>query len=192
MTKPVKREAILTAARAEFSSLGYHGARIERIAAAASANKQLIFHYFGSKDGLYAAAVSNIFSTFPESFPTAGQPPETLRRRADAIAEWLVETDGAATSLVECLSGRGVPAAASESARSWVGAASAQLRAALDEGQMRGYFRDDIDADAVVELIIGSAVGAAMMATGRRLANGRAAVEPSLIGRLVADYCGWR
>jgi AcrR family transcriptional regulator len=46
---------ILAAATAEFATHGIAGARVDRIAAAAGANKSLIYAYFGSKDGLFDA-----------------------------------------------------------------------------------------------------------------------------------------
>jgi AcrR family transcriptional regulator len=50
-------ELILTAATSEFARHGYAGARIDRIADAAGANKRLIYLYFGDKDRLYAAVL---------------------------------------------------------------------------------------------------------------------------------------
>ena len=50
-------ELILTAATSEFARHGYAGARIDRIAYAAGANKRLIYVYFGDKDRLYAAVL---------------------------------------------------------------------------------------------------------------------------------------
>jgi AcrR family transcriptional regulator len=50
-------ELILTAATTEFARHGYAGARIDRIADAAGANKRLIYVYFGDKDRLYAAVL---------------------------------------------------------------------------------------------------------------------------------------
>jgi AcrR family transcriptional regulator len=52
------RARILDAATAEFSAHGLAGARVDRIAAGASANKQLIYAYFGSKDELFDAVVA--------------------------------------------------------------------------------------------------------------------------------------
>jgi AcrR family transcriptional regulator len=46
---------ILEAATAEFAEHGIAGARVDRIAASAGANKSLIYAYFGSKDGLFDA-----------------------------------------------------------------------------------------------------------------------------------------
>ena len=51
------RAAILTAATAEFTAKGLSGARVDAIAKAAGANKRMIYHYFGGKDGLYLAVL---------------------------------------------------------------------------------------------------------------------------------------
>jgi TetR/AcrR family transcriptional regulator len=51
-TKKTK-EKILEAGLKEFSSGGYAGARMERIAALAKVNKALLFYYFSSKENLY-------------------------------------------------------------------------------------------------------------------------------------------
>ncbi|WP_217146124.1 TetR family transcriptional regulator, partial [Streptomyces sp. AC627_RSS907] len=40
---------LLAAARAEFARHGVAGARVDRIAAAAKANKRLLYVYFGNK-----------------------------------------------------------------------------------------------------------------------------------------------
>ncbi len=49
------REAILAAASDEFASLGLAGARIDAIAQRSGANKQRIYAYYGSKNGLFRA-----------------------------------------------------------------------------------------------------------------------------------------
>jgi AcrR family transcriptional regulator len=45
-------ERILDAAAAEFAEHGFAGSRVDRIARLAGCNKQLLYHYFGSKEGL--------------------------------------------------------------------------------------------------------------------------------------------
>ena len=55
------REALIQAAIAEFSASGLAGARVDEIAAVAGVNKQLVYHYFGSKDGLYQAALEVVY-----------------------------------------------------------------------------------------------------------------------------------
>lgn len=49
----LSRGRILDAATALFAAQGYDGAGVNEIAAAAGLNKRMIYHYFGSKKGLY-------------------------------------------------------------------------------------------------------------------------------------------
>jgi len=55
------REAILVAAQDEFSAKGLAGGRVNVIARKAGANKRMIYHYFGSKEGLYLAALERVY-----------------------------------------------------------------------------------------------------------------------------------
>ncbi len=55
------RTRILEAATAEFARRGLGGARVDRIAAAASANKRMLYYYFGSKDGLFLAVLESAY-----------------------------------------------------------------------------------------------------------------------------------
>jgi TetR/AcrR family transcriptional regulator len=56
------RKSILDAAIREFSAHGLSGARTEAIAESAGANKALLYYYFKSKSGLYAAAIEEVSS----------------------------------------------------------------------------------------------------------------------------------
>ena len=51
------REQLLRAATGEFVTNGFAGARISRIVAKAGSNPRMIYHYFGSKSGLYIAVI---------------------------------------------------------------------------------------------------------------------------------------
>lgn len=58
---PEQRQAsILAAAREAFGRAGYAAAGVPDVAAAAGASPALVFHYFGSKEGLYAAALDEV------------------------------------------------------------------------------------------------------------------------------------
>ncbi|VTU37156.1 Nicotinate degradation protein S [Variovorax sp. PBL-H6] len=56
------RNAILVAARGEFAAKGLAGARVNEIASRAGVNKQLIYYYFGSKEGLYRTALEVVYT----------------------------------------------------------------------------------------------------------------------------------
>jgi TetR/AcrR family transcriptional regulator len=57
------REKILKAATKEFAAKGLQGARVDTIALRSGANKNMIYHYFGSKDGLFGAVLERMYST---------------------------------------------------------------------------------------------------------------------------------
>jgi len=70
------RERILTAAIRAFSEVGYAGATTAGIARAAGVTQPLVHHHFGSKDGLWRAAVDRVFSQVPSmSAPMDGVSP---------------------------------------------------------------------------------------------------------------------
>jgi AcrR family transcriptional regulator len=52
---------ILVAAREEFVEFGLDGARIDRIAERAGANKRMLYHYVGNKEALYARVLLDAY-----------------------------------------------------------------------------------------------------------------------------------
>jgi len=56
-TPAESRERLLRAATQEFVTHGFAGARISRIVSKAGSNPRMIYHYFGSKSGLYVAVL---------------------------------------------------------------------------------------------------------------------------------------
>jgi AcrR family transcriptional regulator len=92
------REAILDAARAAFAESGYDRTTIRGVAAAAGVDPALVMHYFGSKEGLFEAALelpvrpSEVFArgaaagldqigaTVVRAFLEAWEPPEERLR----------------------------------------------------------------------------------------------------------------
>lgn len=61
------QKRILRAAVQEFSTHGLSGARTDRIAESAKVNKALLYYYFKSKQGLYAAAIEGVSATVVEN-----------------------------------------------------------------------------------------------------------------------------
>jgi TetR/AcrR family transcriptional regulator len=58
---PATARRILAAAEAHFASHGMAGARTDQIAAAAHANKAMLYYYFGDKRRLHRAVLENLF-----------------------------------------------------------------------------------------------------------------------------------
>jgi len=63
------RARILDAATREFARYGLGGARVDRIASGAGANKRMLYYYFGDKDALFQAVLEHSY----ESIRTAEQ-----------------------------------------------------------------------------------------------------------------------
>ena len=61
------RARILAAAKAEFAASGLGGARVDEIAERADANKRMIYHYFGSKEGLFQAVLEDAYLDIREA-----------------------------------------------------------------------------------------------------------------------------
>ncbi len=84
------REAILDAARRLFAARGYDGASLRAIAGEAGVDPGLLMHFFGSKEGVFVAAMELPYLP-SEAIPAviAGGPPEATGER---VARFFVET----------------------------------------------------------------------------------------------------
>ncbi|XBS70228.1 TetR/AcrR family transcriptional regulator [Acerihabitans sp. KWT182] len=78
---------ILAAARDEFAEKGFDGARVEKIAAAAQVNKQLLYHYFENKDRLFTRVLEDAY--------------RDIRQQEAALALDHLPADRAVMALVE-------------------------------------------------------------------------------------------
>src|SRR5262245_14528257 len=78
------RARILAAAKAEFARGGLGGARVDRIAALAGANKRMLYYYYDNKDGLFRAVLEAAYEHIRESEKAlhldALDPREAIRR----------------------------------------------------------------------------------------------------------------
>jgi AcrR family transcriptional regulator len=63
------RRRLLDAATAEFAAVGIAGARVDRIARAASVNKAQMYEWFGSKDGLFDASFARSLDRIVDVVP---------------------------------------------------------------------------------------------------------------------------
>lgn len=78
-----RRRELLESAIVEFATHGLGGARIDRIASRTNSNKAMLYHYFGSKEGLYLAALENIYAGIrraEEELDLAALPPDAAIR----------------------------------------------------------------------------------------------------------------
>jgi AcrR family transcriptional regulator len=77
------RQDILDVARAEFTEHGLTGARVDAIAEKTRTTKRMIYYYFGSKEGLYAAVLEQAYAGIRSAeaqLDLTTQDPETALR----------------------------------------------------------------------------------------------------------------
>ncbi|GAA0382185.1 hypothetical protein GCM10009530_36190 [Microbispora corallina] len=81
------RARLLRAATDEFAAHGIAGARVDRIGAAAKANKALIYTYFGNKDGLFDAVMDAHVTRLLDEVPFT---PDDLPGYAGRLFDYLL------------------------------------------------------------------------------------------------------
>ena len=151
------RRAILDAACEEFAARGLSGGRVEAIAARTSTVKRMIYYYFGSKEGLYVAALERAYDDIRSAeqaldLPALG-PVEAIRRLVDFTFDYQ-EANPAFIRMVSIENiHNGVHIAQSETIRALNVAVIEMLGAILERGQKDGAFREDVDAVDVHMLI---------------------------------------
>lgn len=93
----VSRARILVSATKIFAEKGPDGARVDEIAEQAGINKRMIYHYFGSKEELYAEVLSynysKIFELSKKAFKLGDNPKENVTRAIRAYFYFLAEND---------------------------------------------------------------------------------------------------
>lgn len=156
------KDRIIAAAREEFASSGFAGARVQRIARRAGVNKQLLYYYFGSKELLYKAVVAEATVISERAGAQSGPATDLLHAAVQRTFRALESRPELVALLFEPPGARSRGAA--EAARKLM----SEVRRVISNGQGLGYFRDDVDPDlaALQALIlcagflaIGSALG---------------------------------
>jgi TetR/AcrR family transcriptional regulator len=88
------RRRLLDAAAKEFSAKGLLGARVDKIAKRAGVNKQLVYHYFGSKDNLYLVLLEQEYLRYRQNDELLRlselTPEDAMRRLAGAAFDGLI------------------------------------------------------------------------------------------------------
>jgi AcrR family transcriptional regulator len=87
------RRLLLQAAIRLFSNHGFHAVAVDDIVALAGVNKRMVYHYFGSKDALFEAALSEVYSRIEtvefHAMERGHSPREKLARLLESYFEFL-------------------------------------------------------------------------------------------------------
>ena len=152
------RARILAAAVSEFTTFGFAGARVERIARQAHVNKQLLFYYFGSKTGVFRAVLeqaADVAQVATRGTIPAGMADTRLRAALTRLAATLV----AHPQLVRLSTEPPSPGTARDPRTRALAALAEPIRAVVLDGQGVGFFRDDVDPEFVAQLALDMALG---------------------------------
>lgn len=88
----VKRARIIETAMRHFAERGYHGARVEGMAAELGIAKGSIFQHFKTKEGLFLAVYKRAISLLPDYLDA---PPEVQKKGFfEILRYWLIEARG--------------------------------------------------------------------------------------------------
>ncbi|MEW5353443.1 TetR family transcriptional regulator [Streptomyces sp. 16-176A] len=159
---------IYEAAVAEFARHGVAGARIDRIAAQAKANKQLIYAYFGNKDQLFSQVLSRSMVDLAAAVPVD----------ADDIGGWidrLLDYHAAHPEFLRLLFWEGIEYGVAELPDEAERQDHyARKVAAVQDGQDRGVLSDAIPARDLMFLLMALADWAAVVPQIQRILVGAA------------------
>src|SRR5918993_3956446 len=103
MPRAERERQMLEAARQTFAELGYHRASMDDIAALVDVSKPMLYAYFGSKEGLFTAAVEHATAQVLRDVEAAVQgdlAPEERLWRAFLAAFTFIEESGEAWAIL--------------------------------------------------------------------------------------------
>lgn len=144
------RAALIEAAVSEFSSNGFAGARVDEIARAAGVNKQLVYHYFESKQGLYLVALESVYAEIREKEKRLSlgelEPIEAMTQLIAFSFDYLAEHPEFIALLTDENRNQGSHILGSERLQKMHSPFIEMLEATLERGVAQGVFRPDFDA----------------------------------------------
>jgi TetR/AcrR family transcriptional regulator len=144
------RRLLLKAARAEFAAKGLMGARVDEIARSAGLNKQLVYHYFGSKDDLYRAVLEGVYAEIREqerALSLGDLPPEEAMEKLIGFSFDYLADHPDFIALLNDENGQGARhLGGSRRLHEMHSPLIALIRRTLRNGAERGAFRRDMDA----------------------------------------------
>ena len=170
------RELIFDAALQEFSERGFAGARTSAIARRAAINEQMIFHCFGSKDGLYREVLHREMariSTLLESRESADFA-SNLAFGYEAICSNPAQLSQLRMWQWEALEGKRSDLMAERERRAFFQAEAAQLRRA----KLRGELPQDLSEELILIASIGLRVVPVVLPQLARLITGLGEDDP--------------
>lgn len=143
------RARILAAATAEFARYGLGGARVDRIATRAGANKRMLYYYFRDKDNLFLAALEARYAHIRAAERALDlehlEPREALRRLVEFTWGYFLEHPEFLTLLNSENLHKGRHVRRSRRVPQMHSTLVETLRGVLKRGERSGVFRAGVD-----------------------------------------------
>ena len=140
---------ILAAAEDEFAQHGLGGARVDRIAARAGANKRMLYYYFGNKDALFLAVLEASYRRIRDAERalrlTDLDPRAAMRRLVEFTWRYYLEHPEFLTLLNSENLHRGRHVRRSREIVAMHSPFVAMMREVLERGAKKGEFRRGVD-----------------------------------------------
>lgn len=144
------QQRILAAATAEFALRGLGGARVDRIAARAGANKRMLYYYYGNKEALFLAVMEDGYARIrnAEQGLNLGEvePEEGIRRLVEFTWNYLMKNPEFLPLLNSENLHRARHIRRSENIPAMHSPFVATIEDLLKRGVKAGRFRRDVDA----------------------------------------------
>jgi TetR/AcrR family transcriptional regulator len=141
--------AILAAATREFASHGFGGGRVDRISERAGVNKRMIYHHYGSKQGLYLAVLEAAYRRARSAEQELNFEALTPREAMTDLIEFTFDSFVHDRTFIKLLNDENLHKAAhlkrSKRIAEMHSPLLAIMRRILVRGAEQGVFRSDID-----------------------------------------------
>lgn len=143
------RANILAAGQAVFAQKGYSGANVNEIVALAQTTKPMIYYHFGSKEGLFAAVLEEVYAgmrEYEQSLEVAGLSAEEAMRR---LVEITFDYHAAHPDWIRLISVANIHDAQHITGSPTIASRNAAVVEIMDRllrrGAKEGVFRDGVD-----------------------------------------------
>lgn len=140
---------ILRAAVAEFARYGLGGARVDRIAARAGANKRMLYYYYGNKEALFLAVLEDSYARIRTAeralHLTDVDPREAMRRLVEFTWKYYLEHPEFLTLLASENLHRGRHVKRAKNIIAMHSPFVSMIQQVLERGARTGEFRRGVD-----------------------------------------------
>lgn len=152
------RRRLLKAAIRLFAAHGYHAVTVDEIVDAARVNKRMVYHYYGSKEAIYDAALAEVYGRIEQTELLAirpeGTPRDKLSRLLQSYFDFLDDNPEFVRMLLWENLERGRHIARHGQVIS-KNPFMARFREIVDEGIQSGQFRRNVDVTHLLIHFIG-------------------------------------